>query len=516
MALDRDYGRATPDTDVRKRKGTPNADLAKRAKVESFSDVELEEETPDQIAKQYKKYEYAPKYDLNSEELFCVCRKTDNGELMIMCDGCDSWFHFKCMKLNKKNANLVSKFYCKFCKWKEVGSTRWKRKCRLEYCYEPIRPNSKYCCDDHGIFYMRQNLLEKNYNGKGITSSMVQTILTRVNDNFDTLKNLGTAFPELPEVKQFKLDGTGSIPDSIKTNLNLINSRLKILEVQMELYNLRTNSLIEIKDKIKLINEKLSKDKRVEICCYDKNIELGDVLLYEEILHQSFTEFEDQIDEDSVWFKDRICTKDKKRCIRHNGWWNLINDEFSKKLTQLEIDLEILKDEREDVFRDYSIKIYESTSETPEEDAGVLKAESKDSLAGNEDSTTFEIDSVEKDELKHAKPSTEEVTSAEGIVSTKDNVPTLEEEFTNENSESIVEKIDSTVKKDVSPQNVDTKAHSSEDLGPEIPADKPAIPNNTLLDTELTSVFSGTSKVIDVNTELNIVPSKALALEATV
>jgi len=57
---------------------------------------EIEDESYEEIAKQYKKFSNAPKFNLNSEELFCICRKPDyGGELMISCDNCDEWFHFK-------------------------------------------------------------------------------------------------------------------------------------------------------------------------------------------------------------------------------------------------------------------------------------------------------------------------------------------------------------------------------------------------------------------------------------
>ena len=78
----------------------------------------LVEESNEEIARQYKKFINAPKYDLNSEELFCVCRRPDLGEMMVACDGCEEWFHFKCMKINEKYSNLIAKYYCKFCEWK--------------------------------------------------------------------------------------------------------------------------------------------------------------------------------------------------------------------------------------------------------------------------------------------------------------------------------------------------------------------------------------------------------------
>ncbi|KAG7906157.1 hypothetical protein KL906_004610 [Ogataea polymorpha] len=67
------------------------------------------------LQERYNKFSKAAKYNLNSEELFCVCRRVDDGELMVACDGCDEWFHFSCMKLDPKYKDLVSNFYCIFC-----------------------------------------------------------------------------------------------------------------------------------------------------------------------------------------------------------------------------------------------------------------------------------------------------------------------------------------------------------------------------------------------------------------
>ncbi|KAG7893893.1 hypothetical protein KL908_002170 [Ogataea polymorpha] len=120
------------------------------------------------LQERYNKFSKAAKYNLNSEELFCVCRRVDDGELMVACDGCDEWFHFSCMKLDPKYKDLVSNFYCIFCdELLHKGSTLWKKKCRLDGCYKPVRVDadsqkaSKYCSDEHGVEFMRTELLKR-------------------------------------------------------------------------------------------------------------------------------------------------------------------------------------------------------------------------------------------------------------------------------------------------------------------------------------------------------------------
>ncbi|XXQ34539.1 PHD-type domain-containing protein [Plasmodiophora brassicae] len=35
-------------------------------------------------------------------QLYCICRKPDDGELMVQCDACSQWFHAACMRLSEK------------------------------------------------------------------------------------------------------------------------------------------------------------------------------------------------------------------------------------------------------------------------------------------------------------------------------------------------------------------------------------------------------------------------------
>ena len=112
-----------------------------------------------QLQKELERFQQAPKYSLDSEEVFCTCRRPDNGELMVACDGCDEWFHFKCMGLDKRNKDLVRNFYCKFCDVLQgKGKSVWKKKCKVAACYRPIDGESQFCSTEHGELYWRQFL----------------------------------------------------------------------------------------------------------------------------------------------------------------------------------------------------------------------------------------------------------------------------------------------------------------------------------------------------------------------
>ncbi|KAL6713265.1 COMPASS (complex proteins associated with Set1p) component [Lecanora helva] len=104
-------------------------------------------------------------------EAYCICRKPDDHTLMIGCDGpCEDWFHVRCVAMDSVKAKLISKWYCPNCVEKGF-ETLWKRMCRLEGCQEPARQDgdnkSKYCCDEHGLEFMRSRVSTQNTETKG-------------------------------------------------------------------------------------------------------------------------------------------------------------------------------------------------------------------------------------------------------------------------------------------------------------------------------------------------------------
>ncbi|KAF2767054.1 hypothetical protein EJ03DRAFT_329471 [Teratosphaeria nubilosa] len=100
-----------------------------------------------------------------SGEVYCLCRKPDNGTFMIGCDGkCDDWFHGKCVNIKEENKHLIDKYLCPNCEKAGVGITTWKRMCRRSRCKQPARvgssksgkDGSKYCSDECGVAYFRE------------------------------------------------------------------------------------------------------------------------------------------------------------------------------------------------------------------------------------------------------------------------------------------------------------------------------------------------------------------------
>jgi COMPASS component SPP1 len=99
-----------------------------------------------------------------SDDLYCLCRRPDTGTFMIGCDGCDDWFHGKCVSIEERDKNLIDKFMCPRCTEAGTGRTTWKRICRRSGCRLPARvgknkqgnDGSKYCSDQCGVTFFRQ------------------------------------------------------------------------------------------------------------------------------------------------------------------------------------------------------------------------------------------------------------------------------------------------------------------------------------------------------------------------
>jgi len=100
-----------------------------------------------------------------SGDVYCLCRKPDNGTFMIGCDGtCDDWFHGKCVGIEERDKNLIDKYMCPGCTKAGIGRTTWKRMCRRSGCRQPARvgkskggkDGSKYCSEECGVLYFRE------------------------------------------------------------------------------------------------------------------------------------------------------------------------------------------------------------------------------------------------------------------------------------------------------------------------------------------------------------------------
>uniref|UniRef100_A0A7N0VE87 PHD-type domain-containing protein n=1 Tax=Kalanchoe fedtschenkoi TaxID=63787 RepID=A0A7N0VE87_KALFE len=52
-----------------------------------------------------------------SVEVFCICETPLNPDLrMILCDGCQDWFHLYCINMSLEESTRISHYYCGTCR----------------------------------------------------------------------------------------------------------------------------------------------------------------------------------------------------------------------------------------------------------------------------------------------------------------------------------------------------------------------------------------------------------------
>lgn len=323
-------------------------------------------EKPEDIAKQYKKYLGAPKYDLNSEELYCICRQPDRGgELMISCDGCEDWFHARCMKVQPHLASLLDRFFCKFCVWKGIGVTLWKRRCRRPGCDKPIRKElkSKYCSDECGEHYLRDMLAELS-KAHGFTRQDARFVVEHCKTR-EELESFGGSFPELPEVV---LGDISKFPEALRSVLATNDEKQAQLKQDLSTCEAQDIQLIKVKELIKSINEACQAEqpdepkkrkkggvRKVDLCCYKPDFDsLTDAEYFRQLCDDAIQAHAQEQD-----YAGNMCIKDRKKCLKHNGWYALRYDQIYKRQSELHIAMEELANERQEALRDYSISVYD-------------------------------------------------------------------------------------------------------------------------------------------------------------
>lgn len=375
-----------PETDSLKRKSKSPSLLSesetKRAKFEPE-----EQESHEDIAKQYKKYIAAPKFDLNSEELYCVCRKPDvDGQMMISCDGCEEWFHTKCMRIDSSDTPLLDQFYCKFCQWKGDGVTKWNRKCRMPDCLKPARKaeKSKYCSDKCGEAFLKLQIKESQVFSMGEISFVVNYCKSHA-----ALSALGSTFPELPEVALLDIK---RLPAKVQSMLSENDQMQQDVNAEIEACKTKSQYLLQVKEMISVINSRIqatsgalaveesttkskkkkSKSKKIDLCCFQSDLNnlfnkpISEVPQVEGDINEIFqVEIESAVKrfgEDVKTDSSRMCLEDRRKCLRHNGWFNLLNDRVWKRLMELQAVVEKLQEGKIADLRSYSISVYENNA----------------------------------------------------------------------------------------------------------------------------------------------------------
>ncbi|CAR22734.1 Spp1p [Lachancea thermotolerans CBS 6340] len=321
-------------------------------------------------------YSSRKKDPVTGEEVFCICKKPDSGELMVGCDGCDDWFHFSCLKIPQKFNELVFSFFCPYCQCGITGpgassgnlpKTLWRRKCRLPECYKPCAENSKYCSEDHAVSYMC-NLIGR-VESKGFDA---QDVLRQMLQNSD-----------LEKFQKMGHEGVPTPPEGLAPGLFEGDARLRDLESQAD--KIRTLTRPEIEQQLKKLEAYVAWVKRVNHLLFTSASEDQDggsssknsralkrkkkstkpksICGYHPELRIvcSAEEFAPQYNESEIELYSVCC---KLRCPRHLDWAGIQETSLRFQLETLESSLErlaLLQKIREDQLK---MQVYKELSKS--------------------------------------------------------------------------------------------------------------------------------------------------------
>ncbi|KAG8899364.1 hypothetical protein FRB99_006764, partial [Tulasnella sp. 403] len=60
------------------------------------------------------------------EKTWCSCKGKDDGSPMIKCEGCDNWYHFRCISLSQSDADEIAVYVCTTCEASSGKKTTMK------------------------------------------------------------------------------------------------------------------------------------------------------------------------------------------------------------------------------------------------------------------------------------------------------------------------------------------------------------------------------------------------------
>ena len=302
-------------------------------------------------------------------EVYCTCKKPDEGELMVGCDGCDDWFHFKCLKVPVKYKRLVSSFFCPYCQAgisgpnkddpsKLLPKTLWKRKCRIPDCYEPCSESSKYCSEEHGLTYMR-NLMNQCINE--VDNNVVRDMLNISESNVDVFNNIGRnnfidelVSPEVnPQLYEQIIANDNSLKEleasqkkCVDITITDIQERIQVLDKYIDWIEEINNKLNDTGDTNKEEDTLTSSTKKTttkkrkrrggpkravvkkKICGY-----ISDWSTIPCSSEEFLTQFKEDED-DTVTVINGVCTK--INCQRHSDWVSIDSDQLQQQLDAAE------------------------------------------------------------------------------------------------------------------------------------------------------------------------------------
>lgn len=326
----------------------------------------------------------AKQFSSNGSPLYCICKKADNGELMVGCDECEDWYHFDCLRLDKRYEKLYYKFYCPYCQEDRDKVSLYHRKCVLSGCYLATAPGLKFCSKEHGIEHFQRIRQAMPNNDAGIFSYVLKNGL-----DLQSLKALGDTFPE-PDPAEFELfvsqypeydEERGFIEELIRN----VDKQLAYYALRLEYLNILSTFILEINSYLSSLDSGAKKPKKIEVCGFDRVFSLtlrqlekrlGNTPLFSglDIMNASVTpqdHLSQQLDalkekitdldslEELQDSKKYICLKEKKKCSKHQRWVDRVKHEAETRMNELEDEKRRLEKQKDKLVRRFQIEFWD-------------------------------------------------------------------------------------------------------------------------------------------------------------
>lgn len=339
------------------------------------------------VTKDYKLPAGAPPVDTSHQgdedhqDLFCVCRRPDDGKWMIGCDYCEEWIHGSCVGMTPARAKLMHKFCCPFCTrkaekmrpgeeatvahqmtLKHGTETTWKRVCRLEECRKAVSYPSKYCCREHGLQYMKGRVaaLSTNSNSSvaddteepfGKLSEERLAAIVKQTPQLDVFKTLGSTVP---------VEATPVAPKQPSTQLKFVEQKLKYMSL--------------VKDRTKSLSEEAATAagvRKKDLCGYDSRLDkdhdtwANEYAAQDELVGIAMSDDPSKSvspSHDALHNKEHICLQDKRKCYNHLGWAALITDQLNLQLAILQREMERSENDEADLKEIERLRNVEKTT----------------------------------------------------------------------------------------------------------------------------------------------------------
>lgn len=350
-------------------------------------------------------------YELEDEgEVYCICRRGDNGEWMIACDSCDDWFHGSCVNLTEKGSSIVVKYVCPRCTESGKSVSIYKRRCRLPSCDLPVeyedmedggqesRPKSKYCSRQHGLEFFRL-LVDKIQDQQALDPHVVTApqLVTLMNNckTVTSFHRLGTKFPPsktLPSEEDIEKSFSKSDQDIVTA----LQKQIDELEEKLKYNDYRSQFVQQCKERAKLIGEELAREEEADqeaddadqaeeskpaksaksnakkkkqqkskkdICGYNSKLTLGEdkwkVFIISEDGQKALTADPQQQSQQN---RELTCLVDKRKCPRHYGWQSLHLESARDLARNYKVEQERIKTQMAELYYKEQVRIMTKSS----------------------------------------------------------------------------------------------------------------------------------------------------------